>query len=74
MSFVESLSRRVRRGVDCGDLVPMSDDQIRRSAYFMLGAHSMIGQLLEEDFATEEIADDYASFIRNGLKNNTNGL
>ncbi len=61
-------SDRVRRGIKRGDLEPMSEIQIRRCAFFMLGAHRFMDQLIQdEDCEPAAIAADYANFLRNGL-------
>lgn len=62
-------SKRLVRGIERGDLQPMSKTQIRRYAFFMLGAHRYMDQLIhDESCDPADLAADFINMLRNGLK------
>ena len=61
--------KRIVRGIECGDLKPMSKIQIRRYAFFMLGAHRFMDNLVQdEDSEPADIAADFTNMLRSGLQ------
>lgn len=62
-------SKRIKRGIERGDLEPMNETQIRRYALFMLGAHRFMDQLVhDKDCKPADLAADFINMLRNGLQ------
>lgn len=65
---VKRISERFRRGIERGDLKPMSESEALNNAYSIYSIQRFADRLLEqENFDPEKFADDFEAMLRKGL-------
>jgi AcrR family transcriptional regulator len=65
---VRDISEELRRGIELGELAPMSDAEILNRAYFLLGMNRFLDRLLlDERCDPEDVVRQCTEFLRLGL-------
>ena len=73
---LEYVIKRLETGVDRGELPPMVADEIRTRAYLILGAHTFLDRLVEEDNypGDEFVITIVMDMLRSGLMSDSTDL
>lgn len=68
VTALNPIRERIRRGIERGDLKPMSESAVHNQAYSIYSVHRFSDRLLEQEgFDAETFADDFVALLRAGL-------
>ncbi len=69
--WVDEFVRRMREGIEIGNIAPMSDQHIIAQGYFLLGTRSFLDHMIENTQpypGDQAVVDAYLNLIKNGLQ------